>query len=62
MTLKPTEAKTQCLKHKPKRHISEKPNGFLSNFRFEHLYSSAAKRSNPDHLELAPHWCKPVET
>jgi len=34
---------------------SEKPNRFLSNFRFEHLCSSAAKCSNPDHPELAPH-------
>ena len=55
ITSKPTETKTQWLKNQPKQNISEKPNRFLSNFRFEHLRSSAAKCSNPDHLELAPH-------
>ena len=55
MTLKPTETKIQWLKNQPKQNISEKPNRFLSNFRFEHLCSSAAKCSNPDHPELAPH-------
>ena len=44
ITKKSTEAK-----------ISVKPNRFLSNFRFERLCSSAAKCSNPDHPELAPH-------
>jgi len=42
-------------KNPPKQNISEKPNRFLSNFRFEHLCSSAAKCSNPDHPELTPH-------
>ena len=54
MTLKPTETKIQWLKNQPKQNISEKPNQFLSNFRFEPLCSSAAKCSNPDHPELAP--------
>ena len=55
MTSKPTETKTQRLKNQPKQNILEKPNRFLSIFRFEHLCSSAAKCSNPDHPELAPH-------
>ena len=42
-------------KNQPKQNISEKTNRFLSNFRFEHLCSCAAKCSNPDHPELAPH-------
>jgi len=55
MTLKTTETKTQLLKNQPKQNISEKTNRFLSNFRFEQRCSSAAKCSNPDHPELAPH-------
>jgi len=45
-------------KNQPKRNISEKPKSFRSNFRFEHIYSSAAKCSNPDH----PNWHHSVQT
>ena len=38
-------------KKSTEQNISEKPNRLLSNFRFEHLCSSAAKCSNPDHPE-----------
>ena len=48
---------TMC-KNQLKRNISEKPKSFRSNFRFEHLYSSAAKCSNPDH----PNWHHSVQT
>jgi len=45
-------------KNQPKWNISEKPNRFLSKFRFEHLCSSADKCSNPDH----PNWHHIVQT
>ena len=38
--------------------ITEKPKPFRSNFGFEHLYSSAAKYSNPDN----PIWQHSVQT
>ena len=48
---------TMC-KNQLKRNISEKPKSFRSNFRFEHLCSSAAKCTNPNH----PSWHHSVRT
>jgi len=45
-------------KNQPKQNISENPKSFRSNFRFEHLYSSAAKCSNPN----CPNWHHSVQT